>query len=117
LTSVTIKPEALSKAWEELVEGIRRGSKKARILLVDPYCHGALLRSYSETANTSGVSERMETDVMGAVQERISTNGVNRGRGLLEIDDAVRRLRGTVKLAQDSGGAYRLVFEFPVPRS
>lgn len=52
------------EAWEELVEDIRNGRKKARILLIDPYCHGAILRSFSETVHTAGVAERLESDVM-----------------------------------------------------
>jgi signal transduction histidine kinase len=52
-----------------------------------------------------------------AFRERFSTNGANRGRGLLEIDDAMRRLQGAVKLAEDHAGAFRLLFEFPVSRS
>jgi hypothetical protein len=51
------------EAWGELVTAIRAGTKKARILLIDPYCHGAVLRSFSETANTAGVSDRLEEDV------------------------------------------------------
>ncbi len=52
-----------------------------------------------------------------AFRERFSTNGANRGRGLLEIDDPMRRLQGTVKLAEDGGRACRLLFEFPVSQS
>jgi signal transduction histidine kinase len=50
-----------------------------------------------------------------AFRERYSTNGANRGRGLLEIDDAMRRLQGTVRLAPDGVGTFRLLFEFPEP--
>ena len=56
------------EAWEQLVSGIQAGEKKARLLLIDPYCHGAVLRSYSETANTSGVSDRLEGDVKAAAR-------------------------------------------------
>lgn len=51
-----------------------------------------------------------------AFQDRVSTHGGNRGRGLLEIDDAVRRLQGAVRLVEDLGGSFRLLFEFPVAR-
>ena len=56
------------KAWQDLVEAIRLGHKQARILLIDPYCHGAVLRSYSETAHTEMVTGRLETDVLDAAR-------------------------------------------------
>ena len=52
----------------------------------------------------------------GAFQEPVSTYGVNRGRGLLEINDAMRRLFGAVRLADDHTGSCRLLFDFPVAR-
>jgi K+-sensing histidine kinase KdpD len=58
-----------------------------------------------------------ETVREAAFMEQVSTNGANRGRGLLEIDDAMRRLQGGVKLVEDDSGAYRLLFEFPTRRS
>lgn len=57
-----------------------------------------------------------ETVRESAFREQVSTNGANRGRGLLEIDDAMRRLQGGVKLVEDDSGAYRLLFEFPTHR-
>jgi hypothetical protein len=56
------------QCWESLVEGIKQGKKKARLLLIDPYCHGGTLRSYSETANTASVPNRLEGDVIEAAQ-------------------------------------------------
>lgn len=56
------------EAWEELVKGIRAGTKRARLLLIDPYCHGAVLRSYSETVNSVCVSDRLEADVKAATK-------------------------------------------------
>ncbi len=56
------------EAWDDLVKGVVAGTKKARILLIDPYCHGAILRSYSETANSAGVSDRLEGDVRAATK-------------------------------------------------
>lgn len=58
-----------------------------------------------------------ETVRESAFREQVSTNGANRGRGLLEIDDAMRKLHGGVKLAEDDSGEYRLLFEFPTRRS
>lgn len=37
-------------------------------MLIDPYCHGAVLRSYSETVNSAGVSDRLEGDVKAATK-------------------------------------------------
>jgi signal transduction histidine kinase len=48
-----------------------------------------------------------------AFRERFSTNGANRGRGLLEIDDAVRRLQGTVRIEKVGAVEMRLRFDFP----
>lgn len=56
------------EAWEELVKGIKAGTKRARLLLIDPYCHGAVLRSYSETVNSAAVSDRLEADVKAATK-------------------------------------------------
>lgn len=53
----------------------------------------------------------------GAFQEPVSTHGANRGRGLLEMSDAMRRLYGSVRLTDDGTGTFRLLLEFPVPRS
>ena len=55
-------------AWADLVDGIKNGKQTARILLVDPYCHGAVLRSYSETHEMAGVQDRLEDDVKAAAR-------------------------------------------------
>ncbi len=49
-----------------------------------------------------------------AFYERYSQNGVYRGRGLLEVQDAVQRLRGKASLEQCSPGEYRIVLSFPL---
>ena len=51
-----------------------------------------------------------------AFRDQFSTNGANRGRGLLEIEDAVRRLQGGVRLEAVGTGELRLRFDFPVYR-
>jgi hypothetical protein len=56
------------EAWEDLVKAIHAGTKKARLLLIDPYCHGAVLRSYAETVHAEGVSDRLENDVKAAAR-------------------------------------------------
>jgi|GEM_PF-2864624 len=56
----------LRDAWHDIVAGIRAGSKTAEILLIDPYCHGAVLRSFAETSDTESVVGRLETDVLDA---------------------------------------------------
>jgi hypothetical protein len=59
---------AFRNAWDDLVQAIKDGKKKARILLIDPYSHGAVLRSYSETHGTAGVQDRLEDDVRSAAK-------------------------------------------------
>ena len=59
----------LRVAWEAFVKEIRSGRKAARLLLIDPYCHGGVLRSYSETAGTAGVQDRLEGDVLGTARQ------------------------------------------------
>lgn len=54
-------------------------------------------------------------DLIGvAFEESFSTNGRGRGRGLLEVQDAVRRLSGTVSLAPRRAGGNAVVLSFPL---
>ncbi len=48
-----------------------------------------------------------------AFKTSLSTRGEDRGRGLLEVADAVQRLRGTARLVPVSG-EYRIELSFPV---
>jgi len=82
-----------------IVLRVTRRGKCVRLLLID---------------NGPGFPETIRD---GAFQEPVSTRGANRGRGLLEISDAMRRLYGSVRLADDGTGTFRLLFEFPVARS
>jgi len=43
-----------------------------------------------------------------------STKGEGRGRGLLEVQDAVRRLFGTVNLVEEQPGEFRVCMSFPL---
>jgi signal transduction histidine kinase len=49
-----------------------------------------------------------------AFQESYSTKSEQRGRGLLEIQDAVRRLHGSVELSEYTPGEYRIKIAFPI---
>jgi signal transduction histidine kinase len=49
-----------------------------------------------------------------AFQERFSSNGVDRGRGLLEVQEAVERLFGEVGLFEHRPGEYRVKMFFPL---
>ncbi len=49
-----------------------------------------------------------------AFVEQFSSKGVDRGRGLLEVLDAVRRLRGTVEVVETRTGSYRIRMRFPL---
>ena len=49
-----------------------------------------------------------------AFEERFSTRGEGRGRGLLEVDDAVRRMSGSVALFKDVVGTPRVVISLPL---
>jgi C4-dicarboxylate-specific signal transduction histidine kinase len=52
-----------------------------------------------------------------AFQQIFSTKSDSRGRGLLEIADAVLRLQGTVELTKASTGEYRIRITMPVEES
>jgi signal transduction histidine kinase len=47
-------------------------------------------------------------------QERYSSQGAHRGRGLLEVQEAVQRLRGKAQLVQCSPGDFRVKLSFPL---
>jgi signal transduction histidine kinase len=49
-----------------------------------------------------------------AFYERYSQNGTYRGRGLLEVQDAVQRLRGTARLEQLRPREFRVMLSFPL---
>jgi signal transduction histidine kinase len=54
-------------------------------------------------------------ELVGVVfQERYSANGVHRGRGLLEVQDAVHQLRGKAQLVPYRLGDFRVMISFPV---
>lgn len=58
-----------------------------------------------------------ETLVGVAFQERFSTHGGGRGRGLLEVDDAVRRLSGSVSLSRNPRGTSMVTISFPLEKT
>jgi len=49
-----------------------------------------------------------------AFVEQFSSLGSNRGRGLLEVRDAVRRLGGTIDLFQNASNEYRIRIRVPI---
>jgi sensor histidine kinase regulating citrate/malate metabolism len=49
-----------------------------------------------------------------AFQERYSAKGVHRGRGLLEVQDAIQQLRGKAQLVQYRSGDFRIMLSFPL---
>jgi signal transduction histidine kinase len=49
-----------------------------------------------------------------AFVEQFSSKGADRGRGLLEVEDAVRRLGGTVELVAADAGSYRVCMRLPL---
>ena len=49
-----------------------------------------------------------------AFVEQFSSRGSNHGRGLLEVQDAVRRLGGTVELVQHKTNEYRICIRIPI---
>ncbi len=55
-----------------------------------------------------------ESQLDTAFHEIFSTKAPSRGRGLLEISDAVTRLQGSVRLQKDLHGQYRLALRLPV---
>jgi signal transduction histidine kinase len=57
-----------------------------------------------------------ETHLETAFQQMFSTKSDSRGRGLLEIADAVFRLQGTVELAEVITGEYRIRIGLPVEK-
>lgn len=53
-----------------------------------------------------------------ALQEQFSTRrGGNRGRGLLEVGDAVQKLHGSIRLVRYTDGTHRLCILFPLEES
>lgn len=58
-----------------------------------------------------------ETHLETAFQQVFSTKSDSRGRGLLEIADAIVRLQGTVQLSRSANGEYRIRISIPVEPS
>jgi signal transduction histidine kinase len=56
------------------------------------------------------------THTAEAFKTSLSTRGEERGRGLLEVADAVQRLRGTARLVPVSG-EYRIELSFPIAKT
>lgn len=54
-----------------------------------------------------------ESQLDTAFHEVFSTKAPSRGRGLLEIGDAITRLQGSVRLQKDHRGHYRLALSLP----
>jgi hypothetical protein len=54
--------------WKELQSGIRQGRTSAKLLLIDPFCHGAVLRSFAETMVAEADPDRLENDVIRAAE-------------------------------------------------
>lgn len=55
-----------------------------------------------------------EAQLDSAFQEAFSTKSATRGRGLLEIADAVTRLQGSVRLLKHASRGYRIAISLPV---
>ncbi len=55
-----------------------------------------------------------ETHLETAFQQVFSTKSDSRGRGLLEIADAITRLQGTAQLTKVGNGSYRIRINIPV---
>jgi signal transduction histidine kinase len=55
-----------------------------------------------------------ESQLDTAFYEVFSTKAPSRGRGLLEIGDAITRLQGAVRLEKDHRGRYRLALSLPL---
>lgn len=55
-----------------------------------------------------------ESQLEAAFHQVFSTKAPSRGRGLLEIADAVARLQGVVRLTQDCDGRYRVSLSLPL---
>lgn len=55
-----------------------------------------------------------ETHLETAFQQVFSTKSETRGRGLLEIADAITRLQGTIQLTRTANGSYRIRLNLPV---
>jgi signal transduction histidine kinase len=58
-----------------------------------------------------------EAHLETAFQQVFSTKSDSRGRGLLEIADAIVRLQGTVRLTKSGSGEYRIRLSIPVESS
>lgn len=57
-------------------------------------------------------------DAVGiAFQDRFSKHGEHRGRGLLEVQDAIERLHGSAELVKHASGTHRVALELPVTRT
>ncbi len=98
-------------AWDELVRAIRDDKKKARLLLIDPYCHGAVLRSYSETANSSAVSDRLEGDVKDAAKLLHSIRA-ELGSRCSDLDVRMYRLAPTMFMCHVDTGTFVQTYHF-----
>lgn len=64
--------------------------------------------------NGPGIPEHLTDTLFGM---SFSTKGEGRGRGLLEVQDAVRQLCGTVRLVQVQHGEYRVMMSFPLEKA
>lgn len=58
-----------------------------------------------------------ETHLETAFQQVFSTKSDSRGRGLLEIADAIVRLQGRVQLEKAANSEYRIRISIPVESS
>jgi signal transduction histidine kinase len=93
----------LFKNAQQAVEG------PVTVTVVGSICAGKLAILCAD--NGPGFSESLAD---GAFEDRISTKPTGRGRGLLEIADAVHRLSGSVRLVHDHAGALRVQVTLPV---
>jgi hypothetical protein len=102
---------AFRDAWDELVKGIRDGRKKARVLLIDPYSHGAVLRSYAETHGSAGVQDRLEGDVRGAAKLLHEIRG-ELGKKASDLDVRVYRLAPTAFICRTDAFTFTQQYYF-----
>lgn len=66
------------------------------------------------TDNGEGLPEKL---VGFAFEDRVSTYGNGRGRGLLEVADAVQRLFGRVRVVNLGNGGHRIQISLPLERT
>lgn len=65
-----LRPEhkEFHESWKKVQHRVKAGGVNVKLLLIDPYCHGAVLRSFAETMVAESDPDRLENDVMRAAE-------------------------------------------------